>query len=141
LEQRGILSLRVAAAVVWREGRLLLTRRPAGGPHGPLWELPGGKIEAGETPEAAVLRELREELGVAARPVAALETVHHRYPHGLEVEIVFIHCELESYDLIPGMGVSEIRWWGLDELDLEQVLAADRPFLAALRRKASGTRG
>jgi mutator protein MutT len=134
------LSLRVAAAVVWREGRLLLTRRPAGGPLGGLWELPGGKIERGETAEAAVARELAEELGVSARPIETLETTRHRYAHGLAVEIVFIRCELESYDLVPGPGVSEIGWWALEQLDLGQVLEADRGFLAALQRKAAGTR-
>src|SRR5574341_618676 len=64
--------VRVAAAVVWRDGRLLLTQRPAGGPLGLQWELPGGKIEEGETPEHALVREVREELGVRATPLDVL---------------------------------------------------------------------
>lgn len=54
----------VAAALVDRDGRLLVQRRPAGKPMAGLWEFPGGKLEAGETPEQALIRELAEELGI-----------------------------------------------------------------------------
>ena len=54
----------VAAALVDGDGRVLLARRPEGKAHAGLWEFPGGKVEAGESPEAALVRELREELGV-----------------------------------------------------------------------------
>src|SRR5262249_31818007 len=82
--------IRVAAAVVWHEGRLLLTQRPPGGPLGLQWEMPGGKIEPGETPEHALVREISEELGVRATPWEVLGVESHDYPHGLEVEIVFL---------------------------------------------------
>jgi 8-oxo-dGTP diphosphatase len=54
----------VAAALVDRDGRLLVQERPEGGSMAGLWEFPGGKLEAGETPEAALIRELDEELGI-----------------------------------------------------------------------------
>lgn len=54
----------VAAALVDRDGRLLVQRRPAGKPMAGLWEFPGGKLEAGETPEQALIRELAEELAI-----------------------------------------------------------------------------
>ncbi len=54
----------VAAALVDKRGRILLAQRPAGKPMAGLWEFPGGKLEPGETPEAALVRELREELGI-----------------------------------------------------------------------------
>jgi 8-oxo-dGTP diphosphatase len=53
-----------AAALVDGDGRVLLTRRPPGKPMAGLWEFPGGKLDAGETPEAALIRELREEIGI-----------------------------------------------------------------------------
>jgi len=58
----------VAVALVAGDGRILLQRRPLGAVHGGLWEFPGGKVEKGESPEKAALRELEEELGVALDP-------------------------------------------------------------------------
>ena len=124
--------VRVAAAVVWREGLLLLTQRPPGGPLGLQWELPGGKIEVGETPEHALTRELNEELGVHGRALEVLAVESHDYPHGLEVEIVFVHCELDSFDFRPSHEVHAARWVNPAQLDLEGVLAGDRGFLASL---------
>jgi len=64
------MTLVVAAALQDRAGRWLMHRRPEGKQHGGLWEFPGGKVEAGETPVNALIRELREELGVVAEPGA-----------------------------------------------------------------------
>jgi 8-oxo-dGTP diphosphatase len=128
--------LAVAAAVVWREGRLLMTQRPPGGPLGLLWELPGGKIEPGETPEHAVVREIDEELGVRARALEVVASERHVYPHGQEVEITFVRCALDGDELRPGRGVHAVAWWMPAEIDLDAVLAADRPFL---RRLGAGT--
>ncbi len=71
----------VAVALVDRDGRVLLAERPAGKDMAGLWEFPGGKIEPGETPEAALVRELKEELGVdtAESCLAPLTFASHRY--------------------------------------------------------------
>ena len=129
--------VRVVAAVVWDRDRLLLTRRPAGGPHGQLWELPGGKIESGETAEHALVRELAEELGVTARPLDVLAVETHGCPHGPEVEIHFIHCELDSRELTPSDAACEVRWLRPAEVDPATLLAADRLFLLRLGVGAS----
>lgn len=71
----------VAVAVLIREGRLFLQQRPQGGLLGGLWELPGGKMEPGETSQDAVVREIREELGVEASVEAEIATVKHAYSH------------------------------------------------------------
>lgn len=63
-ETRSNLLIVVAAALVDVDGRILLQQRPEGKPMAGLWEFPGGKVEAGEAPEAALIRELREELGI-----------------------------------------------------------------------------
>ena len=131
------LRVRVAAAVVVHEGRLLLTQRPPGGPLGLQWELPGGKIEAGETHDHALVREIREELGVHATPLDVLEVDTHDYPHGLEVELVFVRCTLDSRTFTPSAAVHAVRWVEPANIELETVLAGDRDFL---KRLAAGTR-
>ncbi|MFO0994658.1 MAG: (deoxy)nucleoside triphosphate pyrophosphohydrolase [Hyphomicrobiales bacterium] len=70
-----------AAALVDADGRVLIARRPEGKPMAGLWEFPGGKVEAGERPEAALLRELREELGidVSEACLAPLTFASHAY--------------------------------------------------------------
>ena len=71
----------VAVALVDRDGRVLLAQRPEGKKLAGLWEFPGGKIEAGDSPEAALVRELKEELGIetAEGCLAPLTFVSHRY--------------------------------------------------------------
>jgi mutator protein MutT len=126
---------RVAAAVVWRDGRLLLTQRPPGGPLGLQWELPGGKLEPGESAQQALVREIREELGVRATPHETLGASTHEYPHGLEVALMFVHCTLDSHDFAPSAEVHDLRWMAPADIDLGTVLEADRAFL---RRLATG---
>ena len=136
--------VRVAAAVVLRKGRLLLTQRPPGGDLGLLWEFPGGKIEAGETPEHALTREIEEELGVPARALAVMGIHQHVYPHGLEVEITFVRCELDSLAFRPSAAVNAVRWSMPEDVDSSEVLAGDREFLRALgagRKDGDGSTG
>ena len=132
LTRRRSRRLRVAAAVVWEGPQLLMTQRPPGGALGLRWEFPGGKIERDETPEQAVVRELREELGVAATPLERIHTASHDYPHGTRVEIVFVRCTLDSHRFTLSDEVHDARWQPPSEIDLEGVLEADRDFLRAL---------
>jgi 8-oxo-dGTP diphosphatase len=124
--------IRVVAAVVFRSGELLLTQRPPGGALGLKWEFPGGKIEAGETPQAALTREIEEELGVRAQPLEIMTVHRHAYPHGLDVEIAFVRCTLDSLEFRPSEAVHAVRWTPPRAIDLDQVLAADREFLRSL---------
>jgi 8-oxo-dGTP diphosphatase len=128
--------IRVAAAVVWQDGKLLLTQRPPKGPLGLQWEMPGGKIEAGETPERALVREVYEELGVRATPFEVLRVERHDYPHGLEIEITFVRCTFDSHDFRPNAEVHAFRWVAPGAIDLSEVLAADRDFLIGLGARA-----
>jgi 8-oxo-dGTP diphosphatase len=128
--------VRVAAAVIRRGATLLLTQRPPGGPLGLMWEFPGGKIEPGETIAHALAREVQEELGVHARPGAELEITRFRYAHGLEVEIHFVDCDIDSDELRPGPGVHALRWIRPGDVDAAEVLEADRGFLARLAKSS-----
>jgi len=124
--------VRVVAAVVWDGPLLLMTQRPPGGPLGLQWEFPGGKLEPGETSEAAVVRELREELGVGAVAHERLAVHEHDYAHGVRVEIVFVRCTLDSHEFTPDRAVHAVRWVEPSRLDLEDVLEGDHPFLHGL---------
>jgi 8-oxo-dGTP diphosphatase len=77
----GELLLVAACALVDADGRVLLAQRPQGKPMAGLWEFPGGKVEAGETPEAALIRELQEELGILTQAacLAPLTFASHAY--------------------------------------------------------------
>jgi len=124
--------IRVAAAIVWCDGCVLMTRRPPGGPLGLKWEFPGGKLEPGESAEQALVRELREELGVGSVPRGTLAVEVHEYDHGQSVELHFVRCELDSLDFTPNPEVHEVRWIRPSEVDPAEVLDADRGFLAVL---------
>src|SRR5438309_11521546 len=71
----------VAAAVIERPGAFLLAQRPAGKPYPGYWEFPGGKIEPGEDARAALVRELREELGIEVREASPWITRVYEYTH------------------------------------------------------------
>ena len=126
----------VVAAVVWRDGRLLMTQRPPGGTIGLQWEFPGGKIEPGESPADAVRREIQEELGVVAEPLEELGREHHDYAHGTRVDLVFLRCTLSSFDFTPSAAVHGVQWWRPEEIPLAEVLEGDREFLKRLGARA-----
>lgn len=81
----------VVAAIIWREGRYLAVRRPPGKAMAGMWEFPGGKIEAGESPRAALARELREELGLFPTCFAFWKEVYYVYPDH-PVRLAFFPC-------------------------------------------------
>ncbi len=85
----------VAAAVLWRGGRFLLCRRPAGKARGLQWEFPGGKLEPGETLRQALARECREELGADVFVGGLFQTLPFRYPD-ITVTLSFYHCAVNG---------------------------------------------
>ena len=121
----------VTAAVVERSGAYLVTRRPCGTHLEGLWEFPGGKCEDGETHEACLLRELREELGCDASIGARLLEVAHEYPERT-VELHFFRCELKGQPQ-PLLG-QEIRWVARTELRTLDFPPADEELIQMLAR-------
>jgi 8-oxo-dGTP diphosphatase len=98
----------VAAAVVIHEGRVLLTRRMEGQHLAGMWEFPGGKLEADESPEAAVVRECREECGIEVEVGEILDVTHHRYPEK-SVLLLFYRCELLD-GVVQDLQVADHAW-------------------------------
>jgi mutator protein MutT len=119
----------VTAAVVEREGRLLVTRRLEGSHMGGFWEFPGGKCEPGEPAEACLARELLEELGVAA--VVREEIYRTTYAYGDRVlDLRFFRCDLAA-EPHPLLG-QEIRWVSRHELPTLEFPPADAELVIRL---------
>ena len=128
-------TLLVVAGALVRDGRLLLTRRPEGDPLEGFWELPGGKVEADETPEAALAREWREELGVEVESSGPL-TFASGAPNGRHVTLLVYLVRLLRGEPSP-LGVAEVRWTTPEEASRLPLLPADRPIVERLALSAS----
>lgn len=124
--------MRVVAGVWIREGRVLAARRPPYKRQGGQWELPGGKVEPGETEPEALVRELREELGVEVEVGEALGGVDHACEHGLiELRAWAVRCAAEPVALEH----AALAWVGAAELDGLDWAPADRRLLANWRHR------
>ncbi|MGD0253836.1 MAG: 8-oxo-dGTP diphosphatase MutT [Verrucomicrobiota bacterium] len=124
-------TIDVAAALIFRDGKLLITRRRAEAHLGGLWEFPGGKREPDETFEQCVARELREELGVEISVGDLFEEIVHAYPEKT-VHLKFFVCRLEGGEPEP-LGCAALKWVGKPELDEYAFPAADARLLDKLR--------
>lgn len=129
----GLRSIHVVAAVIRDpRGRILLARRTEGRDLAGLWEFPGGKREPGESPEEALVRELREELGIEAKVGAGLIRVPQRYP---DKRLVLDVRELEGWQgPARGREGQALAWVPEERLGLYAMPPADRPVVAALRQ-------
>ena len=102
--------LRVACALIAENGRLFAAKRGPSRRNAGLWELPGGKVEDGETVRACIVRELREELGMAVEPIDEWDPVHHKEP-GLNLLLIPVVCRRIGGALEPTEHV-ETGWFG-----------------------------
>ncbi len=122
------LRLVVAALILRRvdsgSEEVLICQRKADQPMALKWEFPGGKIEAGESPEEALRRELNEELGIVAEIGAPVTQIRHNYRNGGAVDLQFFVVRHFAEDLDNRI-FQEIRWSGFDALPRYDFLAAD----------------
>jgi 8-oxo-dGTP diphosphatase len=126
------LVLVVAVALVDADGRVLIARRPEGKSMAGLWEFPGGKVEAGETPEAALIRELGEELGVTVKPacLAPLTFVSFAYDDFHLLMPLWI-CRRWEGQVTPREGQT-VKWVRPRDLRSYPMPEADVPLVPAL---------
>lgn len=120
----------VSAGLVFHDGRLLLAQRKPEAHLGGLWEFPGGKREPGETFEACLVRELREELDIETEVGELIEEVAHDYPDK-QVLLRFYRCRLVSGEPRP-IGCHAIAWVTRDTLGQYPFPAADARLLSRL---------
>ena len=121
----------VAAALIVRGGEVLIGQRRSDQPMASLWEFPGGKIEAGESPEQALARELAEELGIRAAIGPPVTRIRHNYRHGGAVDLQFFAVHEFSGE-IDNQIYQQVRWVRLEELTGYEFLAADRGLIRDL---------
>ena len=123
----------VAVALVDADGRVLLAERPAGKPMAGLWEFPGGKVRESETPEAALIRELKEELGidVTASCLAPFTFASHQYEDFHLLMPLYV-CRRWQGMVTPHEG-QRLTWVRQPRLEDYPMPPADKPLVAMLR--------
>ncbi len=125
--------LLVSAAVIINNGQVLLGQRRKGDKHSLKWEFPGGKVEAGESPRQALVRELREELLIEAKIGVEIARYEHDYPSGSCVHLLFF--VVKEYTGQPIARVFEqISWVDLTTLPDIDFLQGDVDFVKRLAR-------
>jgi len=121
----------VAAAVIEHEGKILICRRRSDQDHAGKWEFPGGKLEEGEQPETAVIRELREELAIEACVDSEIERYCFTYPGRKPIELVFFR--VTDFTGTPEYGqFAEVRWAKRRDLPGFDFLEGDVEFVQRL---------
>ena len=123
----------VAALLRNPEGNLLICQRAANQLMPLKWEFPGGKVEAGETLESALRRELREELGIDSQVGEEVAPISHNYPNGSSVELHFFLIASYRGELRNRV-FADVRWVGLRELKNYDFLEADRELVSNLAK-------
>lgn len=127
--------IEVVAAIIRHEGRILAAQRGYG-EFKDGWEFPGGKMEPGETPERAIVREIEEELAVRVKPEVLLTTVEYDYP----TFHLTMHCFLSTIEAgeIEMKEHEALRWLAPDELDRVEWLPADVEVVEKLKAQPAG---
>lgn len=124
----------VAAALVDTRGRVLMQQRPAGKSLAGLWEFPGGKVEAGEVPGAALARELAEELGIAIDPDDLEPVAFADEPAGGRRLVLLLYLLRRWRGEPRAIEAAALTWAGVDALAALPMPSADRPLLTTLAR-------
>jgi A/G-specific adenine glycosylase len=136
---RPVPEVAVAAGVVFKGGRLLITQRPPEGLLGGLWEFPGGRLRAGESPAQACAREIKEEVDLEVAVEEPLTQVRHAYSH-FRIHLHVFRCRFLS-GRVRRKGPTAHRWIRIGEIDRFPFPAANRRFIPLLQQRAAAGRG
>ena len=119
------------AALIWKDGRFMACQRPANKKRGLLWEFVGGKVEAGESREEALVRECREELDITVQVHDVFMDVVHNYPD-LTVHLTIFHASIAE-GTPKLLEHNDLRWLSVDEIDTLPFCPADREILDRIK--------
>lgn len=121
-----------ACALIDPDGRVLIAQRPPGKPMAGLWEFPGGKVEPGERPEETLIRELKEELGIAVKEpcLAPLTFASHLYPEFYLLMPLYVCRRWEGF--VEAREGQKLKWVRPPELRNYPMPPADEPLIAHL---------
>jgi 8-oxo-dGTP diphosphatase len=125
--------LLVSAGIIHRDGKVLVGQRRRADRHPLKWEFPGGKVESGETPQQALIRELREELKIEASVGSELARYEHEYPSGSRVHLLFFSIPAYTGQLV-GQVFEQIQWVDVHDLPTLDFLDGDFDFVRRLAR-------
>ena len=131
MRKRG--PLLVAAAVIQRKGEILVGQRRKADRHSLKWEFPGGKVEYGETPQQALVRELNEELRIEAVVGQEIARYEHEYPTGATIHLLFFAVHSFS-GALDGQVFEQISWRAIESLPDLDFLEGDIDFVRRLAR-------
>ena len=120
----------VVAAIIRKNDEILITQRPDNVHLANLWEFPGGKVESGETLRAALVREIREELGIKIRVDGEYCRIDHDYP-GRSVRLYFFNCTILEGEP-QSLAVAALRWVSPTDLDQFEFPPADAELIRKL---------
>jgi 8-oxo-dGTP diphosphatase len=137
MEKKPTMLFVVAAALTNQAGEILLQKRPEGRQMAGLWEFPGGKVEAGESPESALVRELNEELGIQVEPQNLIPLIFASEPlEGRNLLLLLYRCN--SWRGEPeALDAAEIRWLRPQDMPALPMPPADIPLVSALEKITS----
>ena len=121
----------VVAALIWKENTFMICQRPAHKARGLLWEFVGGKVEPGETKEAALIRECREELGVTVSVGDVFMEITHVYPD-ITVHLTLFHAAI-AQGTPQKLEHADIRWITAKEIALYPFCPADEEILKKIQ--------
>jgi len=126
----------VSAAIILKNGKVFIQKRPQGGLMGGLWEFPGGKLESGEPPEDGLLREIREELGVRVSISEKMMTIKHAYTQ-FRVTLHAYLCRLPK-GRIRATQCDAWRWVAREDLESYTFPAANAKIVRFLTQNGTG---
>lgn len=122
----------VAAALIDADGRVLLAQRPAGKAHAGLWEFPGGKVDPGETPEAALIRELGEELGISVAAACLAPASFASEPAAARQLLLLLYACRKWQGVPRAIEAAALRWARPAEMFALPMPPADRALIGLL---------